>query len=282
MRKLIMQGLLGVALVSLCVTATQARSTGRSSAALPRDSFLEYRADTVEALARQAETNPRVRARYARQFGIPASRVAQYIRQNLVVSYLPKSGTYRVYYVTPGGRIYSRQRNLPRGTRVLTLRNGEPVMRWICGNAMVPSLPRVSPIVQRPVVPVPVVMSTPAETVPMVTRAISVPSEVTQVTVLPFVGAPPPAIAPVPAPVPVAAAPVPVPTAPIPIPAAIIPIAAGGIIPIGPPVTPVPVPTEVPPPEIPIPEANSLAMLVFAALPVMWGALRSRCARTQT
>lgn len=287
MRRTIGYGLLCLAALALSlsvpgqVSAAQARG-------VPRESFLEYRADTVEALALQAEQNPQVRARYARHFGIPGSRVAQFIRENLVVSYLPATARYSVYYVRPGGRIVCRQVTLQRGTRVLALRNGEPVLRWICGNAMVPELPEVAVLPVREVPPVPpAVISVPVEQVAMVPRVISVPFEqvaVRQIIPPAPVPAAPVPVAPVPIPVARAAAVVPVVTpAPVPAPVPPRPTSLIPIVAAVPPITfvggerPVPpVITELPPPEIPVPEPGTLTMLTLAAGPMALAALRRR------
>lgn len=284
MRREAMRGLLGLA-----VLATSLSLPGQASAArarsVPPQSFLEYRAGTVEALALQAERNPQVRARYARHFGIPASRVAQYIRENLVVSYLPTSGRQTVYYVQPGGRITCRQTYLPRGTRVLALRNGEPVLRWICGNAMVPRLPRVAvrPFRQAPAPQPAPVLSVPTEQIVAVPAVVSTPFEQVAIReVVPPAPVPVVPVAPVPVPVSRQAVPVVVPVvaAPTPTPtrgAALVPI-VGALPPIGfsgggAPTPPI---TELPPPEIPVPEPGSLAMLVLAAGPMAWATLRNR------
>jgi len=281
-----MRGLLGLAVLaaSLSLPGQASAATARS---VPPQSFLEYRAGTVEALALQAERNPRVRARYARHFGIPASRVARFIRENLVVSYLPTSGRQMVYYVEPGGRITCRQTYLPRGTRVLALRNGQPVLQWLCGNAMVPELPRVAvlPVREAPAPQVAPVVSVPTEQIAAVPVVVSAPFEQVAVrqVVPPAVPVPVPApVVPVPAPAAPQAVPIIVPAVPVPAPApvrsaAVIPI-VGALPPIsfaGGEVPPPPV-TELPPPEIPVPEPGSLAMLVLAAGPMAWATLRGR------
>ncbi|HOJ22924.1 MAG TPA: PEP-CTERM sorting domain-containing protein [Armatimonadota bacterium] len=287
MRRTMKYGLLCLAVMAASLSVPGQVSAARAQR-VPPMSFLEYRADTVEALALQAEQNPQVRARYARHFGIPGSRVAQFIRENLVISYLPASGRYRVYYVRPGGRIVARQVYLPRGTRVLALRNGEPVLRWICGNAMVPELPEVAVRPVRQVPQVPEVISVPSEQVVPVSRVVSVPFEqvaVREIVPPVAVAAAPVPVAPVPIPVSRAAAavpvvaPVPAPTPVPPRPSSVVPILAAV-----PPITfiggerpqPPPPITELPPPEIPVPEPGTLAMLTLAAGPMAWAAARGK------
>ncbi len=279
MRRNVTHGILCLAVAAASLLLPGGVSAATRSRA-PAYSFLEYRAETVEALALQAERNPRVRARYARHFGIPASRVARFIRENLVVSYLPTSGTYRVYYVSPGGRIYARQTYLRRGTRVLALRNGEPVLNWLCGNAMVPALPRVAVRPAREVPPqVAPVVSVPAEQVAVAPRLVSVPFE--QVTVQQVVPAPPVPAPVVPVPVP-GVAPVTevVPVTPVPVTvaarrASVFPVAA-----MLPPISFVPGPKpevkELPPPEIPVPGPGTPSLLCLAAAPMAWSAYRAR------
>ena len=70
--------------------------------------------------------------------------MTQYIRQNLVLTRLQKSGYYRVACVGPGGREYWINARLPAGTAVFASRaTGRPILKLACGNPMVSSLPPI-------------------------------------------------------------------------------------------------------------------------------------------
>lgn len=109
----------------------------------PRDSYLQYKVYSVEQLIQQVSDNPAVRSRFARHFQIPEARVVSYMRANLVESYVPKTGRYTVYCVRPSGRFYPVKQTFRQGTKVFALRNGEPVMKWVCGNPLSKLLPEV-------------------------------------------------------------------------------------------------------------------------------------------
>ncbi len=109
----------------------------------PRDSYLQYKVYSVEQLIQQVSDNPAVRQRFARHFQIPESRVVSYMRANLVESYVPRTGRYTVYCMHPSGKFYPVKQTFRRGTKVFALRNGEPVMKWVCGNPLSKFLPDV-------------------------------------------------------------------------------------------------------------------------------------------
>ncbi len=111
--------------------------------ATPRDSYLQYKVYSVEQLIQQVSDNPAVRQRFARHFQIPESRVVSYMRANLVESYVPRTGRYTVYCVHRSGKFYPVKQTFRRGTKVFALRNGEPVMKWVCGNPLSKFLPDV-------------------------------------------------------------------------------------------------------------------------------------------
>ncbi len=102
----------------------------------PPDSYLRYSVYSVNQLIQEVQQDPQVRRRYARQFQIPESQVAQYMRRNLVESWVPQTGTYSVYCVNRAGRVFTVRQKFRKGTKVFALRNGEPVMKWICGNPL--------------------------------------------------------------------------------------------------------------------------------------------------
>jgi len=114
-----------------------------TSRATPADSFLLYKVYSVDQLIAQVKANPQVQRIYARHFRVPQSRVVQYMQANLVESYIPDTGMYTCYCVRKNGLIYPVKQKFTEGTRVFALRNGEPVLKWICGNPLSKFLPAV-------------------------------------------------------------------------------------------------------------------------------------------
>ena len=118
------------------VVATNSRHT-------PPDSFLVYKVYSVDQLVDQVQANPAIQLKYARHFHVPQSRIVQYLRANLVESYIPETGTYTCYCVRQNGLIYPVKQKFHEGTKVFALRNGEPVLKWVCGNPLSKYLPAV-------------------------------------------------------------------------------------------------------------------------------------------
>ncbi|MDQ2688614.1 MAG: hypothetical protein M3Y28_12185, partial [Armatimonadota bacterium] len=150
--------------------------------ATPPASYLQYRVYTLDQLIQQVSDNPTVRKRFARHFHISESNVVRYMKANLVESYVPKTERYTVYCVRPSGKFYPIRQTFKRGTKVFALKNGEPVMKWLCGNPLSKFLPEVSTrtIVQTPPKPRPVVLVSPTlqELTPTETANILIPSEI--------------------------------------------------------------------------------------------------------
>ena len=135
-------GLLLLAAVGLMPTLVQAAPTTRHLKP-PPESYLEYRVYTVNQLLQQVQDNPLVRRRYARHFQIPEDGVVSYMRANLVESYIPVTRRYTVYCVTRSGKFYPIKQTFRKGTKVFALRNGQPVLKWLCGNPLSRFLPAV-------------------------------------------------------------------------------------------------------------------------------------------
>lgn len=147
----------------------------------PPSSYLQYRVYTVDQLIQQVSESPRVRQRFAKHFHVPETNVVEYMKANLVESYVPKTERYTVYCVRSSGKFYPIRQTFQRGTKVFALRNGEPVMKWLCGNPLSRFMPDVSTrtIVQTPPKP-PVTLVSPYlnELTPTETANILIPSEV--------------------------------------------------------------------------------------------------------
>lgn len=145
----------------------------------PKDSYLEYKVYTVDQLIEQVSQNAAVRQRFARHFHIPEERVVSYMQANLVESYVPQTTHYTVYCVHPNGRFYKIHQTFRRGTKVFALKNGEPVMKWLCGNPLMHLLPDVTvkylPETQPPIKKVSPFIQ---ELIPTETANILIPAEV--------------------------------------------------------------------------------------------------------
>jgi hypothetical protein len=135
----------------------------------------------VSALVKEVRTDPVVRARFARHFHVSGAYVADYMQKNLVESYVPRTGNYTVYCVGPSGRVYPTVQHLHGGVRVFAMRNGDPVLKWKCGNPMVSYLP----VVETATVPKEIVAPSVETIVPTESPTQQVPVE-TQVAAVPL------------------------------------------------------------------------------------------------
>jgi len=141
-------------------------AVGTASAAgtpAPPDSYLNTKVYSIDQLIQQVQSNPRIELHYAETFHVPSDRVVQYIRNNVVESYIQETGAYTVYCVRPNGLIYPTVQHFSRGTKVFALRNGQPVMKWACGNPLMNFLPAVHEVI-KPVVKTIVKVSPSVET----------------------------------------------------------------------------------------------------------------------
>lgn len=109
----------------------------------PPDSFLVYKVYSIDELIAQVKSNPRIKEAYAEHFNVPQSRVIEYMRANLVESYVPETRVYTCYCLRDNGLVYPVKQVFKRGTKVFALRNGEPVLKWVCGNPLSKFLPAV-------------------------------------------------------------------------------------------------------------------------------------------
>lgn len=181
----------GLALLAACGLASaagsvQAAPAHRTAAVrrhnTPPASYLQYRVYTVDQLIQQVSENPTVRKRFARHFHISEANVVRYMKANLVESYVPKTERYTVYCVSRSGKFFPIRQTFKRGTKVFALKNGEPVMKWLCGNPLSKFLPEVSTrtIVQTPPKQPPVTLVSPYlnELTPAETANVLIPSEI--------------------------------------------------------------------------------------------------------
>jgi len=107
------------------------------------DSFLRWRAYTVEDLVAQVQSDPVVRQRLARHFRVSQADLVTYLRANLRVITFDSSGWRTVYGVARDGRIYKARDYFHKGGKVFGLANGTPVLKYACGNPLITKLPAV-------------------------------------------------------------------------------------------------------------------------------------------
>ena len=140
-------------LLSACALHVQAAPQARHDT--PPDSFLWQKANSVPEFISQVEQNPAIRKRMAKHFGVSEAELMDYLKRNLTVVTVTKSGRYPVYGVTRTGMIYRSSSYFRKGWRAFGLKDGTSLFKWSCGNPMVTGLPKVPVrIVKRPT-PVP-------------------------------------------------------------------------------------------------------------------------------
>jgi len=122
--------------LAICFVATTCVAATHSHTIAPPDSFLKYRAATVDDLVEQVQTRASVRRHYAKHFGIPRNKVAACFRDNLHVGSLASDGYYHVHGVDHTGHIYARRQHLKKGSPVFMLADGTPILKGDCGNPM--------------------------------------------------------------------------------------------------------------------------------------------------
>jgi hypothetical protein len=126
-----------LACLQMCPSSSSAQSAHRT----PKDSFLSVQADSVSALVHEIATNSKVQSRYAALYKMPANDVAAYMRKNVEIGHLSRIYQHTVYCVTPSGVIFTERETLKTDEKVFALRNGQPVLRWACGNPLARHLP---------------------------------------------------------------------------------------------------------------------------------------------
>ena len=123
------------------------------------DSFLPYRAYTVDALVAQVENDAVVRQRLAKHFHVPQAELVAYLRDNIEVVNFSSSGWRPIYGVTSTGRIYRSRDYFREGGKVFGTADGTPVLKYACGNPVTAELPAAGP--QRVEMPPPQVEMAP-------------------------------------------------------------------------------------------------------------------------
>jgi len=177
--------LAGIILLALSAAALAAERTGP-------DSFLPYRAYTVQALTDQVEQNAVVRARLAKHFHVSQDELVDYLKNNIKVITFTSSGWQPVYGVTRTGRIYKSRDYFHKGGKAFGTAKGTAVLKYACGNPLITELPPVPRKKQVEALPMP---APPApEVVEMPTPPVQAPEEIAllpDAPVAPLVAVPP-------------------------------------------------------------------------------------------
>lgn len=108
------------------------------------DSFLQWRANTVETLVEQVQNDSVLRQRLAKHFHVSQAELVSYLRDNLRVITFSSSGWRPVYGVTRSGRIYRSRDYFRKGGKVFGLADGTPVLKYACANPLTTELPAVA------------------------------------------------------------------------------------------------------------------------------------------
>lgn len=132
----------------LCAAAVAANAAARPARA-PRFAYLPYNSPSLAGVIQQVQNSPKLQQRYAKHFGIPPAQVVKHFRYHLMESYIPQTKVYDVWCVKPDGTRFVVKQRFVKGTRVLALRNGQPVMKWACGNPLSRKLPEIKEKVVR-------------------------------------------------------------------------------------------------------------------------------------
>jgi hypothetical protein len=136
-------------LLGLGTLASQASADVRAS----QDAFLKYRAETVDALVKQIQSEPAVQARFVKHFRMDAGKLIEYFKKNLVVQNLPSAQKMIVYGCNSRGVIYPRRLTIRKGYPMFCLRDGTPILKARCGNPVSTDLPAVA-VAEAPEAPV--------------------------------------------------------------------------------------------------------------------------------
>jgi hypothetical protein len=127
---------------------------------------------------------------------MPAQEIVAYFQANLRAATLKHSGTYKVYFVTPSGRVVSRSEYIPAGEKIFVTPSGRPVICARCGNPLSKAINRSdvyktpSPVLQsstlQPELAAPITEAAPVMTPTAVAVEPAAPQPVEQVAAIPI------------------------------------------------------------------------------------------------
>lgn len=122
-----------------------AMSLGYDQLHLPtrRDAFMHVQYTTAGEFANALSKNPKVLAAMAKIFHTSPDQVVDYVRNNLHLDTLKETKKYKIWGRTPKGTLYTSVHVLKKGTKVWVAPDGTVVLRFVCSNPMIESLPAV-------------------------------------------------------------------------------------------------------------------------------------------
>lgn len=126
--------------IAVAVFATGASAASRAAPG----AFILEKVDSVQALVKQISSNKNVAALYVKHYGMSEGKIVSYFEENLRLTTLKAPLKVTAYYVTKSGKIQSKPKLLPVGTKVFSTPSGEPVLEWRCGNPISKYLPHVA------------------------------------------------------------------------------------------------------------------------------------------
>ena len=129
------------ALAALAAVAA-AGPVAAASHRMPSGAFLRTPARTTGALRQAVRTDPIVRSRYLKRFGVARPQDLNALFARLRIGRLRTDRILRVYYTRPGGRQGFKIRRVRRGTLVFQTAEGRPLLVQVCGNPLMPD-PRI-------------------------------------------------------------------------------------------------------------------------------------------
>ncbi|MEJ5171638.1 MAG: DUF6777 domain-containing protein, partial [Fimbriimonadales bacterium] len=100
-----------------------------------RNAFLNRRADSLQDVVRQVQTDAAVRDRFVRHYAMTPQEVVAFLR-TLRPGRLQADGVFEVYSVPPDGRIKGRFAKLKKGTPVYVDPDGRPQLIALCANPL--------------------------------------------------------------------------------------------------------------------------------------------------
>jgi hypothetical protein len=150
------------------------------------DSFLQYRARSVDDFLADFDRDPVLRQRLAKHFHVSEAELSSYLHKNLRVVTIQESGWVTVYGVNRNGRIYKARDYLHQGTKAFGLPDGTPIMKLACANPLITELPPVKQVVRvKPIPPVAEIVEKPPVTIPVESRPVQAPQEFALLTEAP-------------------------------------------------------------------------------------------------
>jgi hypothetical protein len=108
-----------------------------------QDGFLTNQYTTKAEFLSALRSNPKALYNLARATGTNQSNFLAFVEENLSLQKLSGAASFTVWCVKPNGHLYTVKRIYRAGERVWATAAGKPIIRWVCSNPLVSSLPVV-------------------------------------------------------------------------------------------------------------------------------------------